>query len=207
MISEELQSRIIAETLEEYFSVKNYAESINSDELNSMFLKHMANNRVLEIAMPADVEDKINEFAKLSDEIDRVTAELKKLNKRYKSIEDDLRPLLDNMKELKDKTIITKKYILTVKVSGYDKSSPKYKEAFYLALSKVNKATKNILTECLEANTTVARVTTTLSVQKVDEGIIDNVIKLFQSAINKFKTIFNKNIKDVDLGNKILQRL
>jgi predicted nuclease with TOPRIM domain len=63
----------------------------------------------------------IKEFAELSDEIDRVSARLKMIEKKYKGLEEVIRPVLDELDETKDKALEVENILVTIKRKGYDK--------------------------------------------------------------------------------------
>lgn len=117
----------------------------------------------------------VDEFGVLSDEIDRLQAELKSKNARYSELESNLRVILEELKETKEKSIQTKKYLITIKRAGYEKQNYKYKEAFELAMTKVNSAIKAILETVKEETKTTSTVASSVGVQKINEtdtGII-----------------------------------
>jgi len=111
-------------------------------------------------------KNRIDEFAALSDEIDRITAILKKLKTRYNAIDKELTPMMEQLEEMGQSAIETEKSLLTIKRKGYLRETPKYKMAFELALTKVNAQTKKLLDEALNASKSTTRVATTLAVTR-----------------------------------------
>lgn len=86
-----------------------------------------------------NVESQIDEFGILSDKIDKVKLELSEHSKRYKEIEGELRPTLEQLQLQNKKSIQTKRYLVTLKRMGYNRDNFKYKESFEESLEKVNK--------------------------------------------------------------------
>jgi hypothetical protein len=141
-----------------------------------------------------NLQQKINDFGDLSDKIDEMIAKLKEQETRFSELENEIRPLLEQLKETKEKALITDKYIVSIKRAGYVKETPKYKEAFNLALSKVNGAIKAILDEALEATKSKSTIATSIGVQKLKEG---------QDSIAKIDKLQNT----IDLANSILAKV
>ena len=71
--------------------------------------------RINEFRFENDIESKIDEFGILSDKIDKVKMELSELSNRYKEIEGELRPTLEQLTIQNKKSIQTKKYLVTLK--------------------------------------------------------------------------------------------
>jgi len=86
--------------------------------------------RLNEFRFENDLESKIDEFGILSDKIDKVKKELSELSNRYKEIEGELRPTLEQLTIQNKKSIQTKKYLVTLKRMGYNRDNFKYKESF-----------------------------------------------------------------------------
>ena len=88
--------------------------------------------RLYEFTFENDIESKIDEFGVLSDRIDVVKMELSQLSKRYKEIEEEVRPLLEQLQLQNKKSIQTKKYLVTLKRMGYNRENFKYKDGYWL---------------------------------------------------------------------------
>lgn len=156
------------------------------------------------------VEAKINEFAELSDEIDRIEMNLKSLQSKFKSLEKELRPVIEALDDLNESALVTKKYIMTIKKKGYEKDNPKYKEAFNLALTKVNTNIRTILQECLAVNTTSSQVASQLAIQarnEIVEGIFDVIKERILNVINRAISTIKKSMNNIDNGVMILAKL
>lgn len=147
-----------------------------------------------------DIQAKINEFGALSDEIDKINASLKRLKSQYTQLEKELRPVIDEMEALGETALETETYLLSLKQKGYERMTPKYKEAFELALTKVNQATRDILQEALEKTKSLNVVASKWGVQRVKEanegGTLINKItswaKSFYSKLSKLNRNMNK---------------
>ena len=92
--------------------------------------------RLNEFRFENEIESKIDEFGILSDKIDKVKMELSELSNRYKEIEGELRPILEQLHIQNKKSIQTKKYLVTLKKMGYNRDNFKYKESFENHLPK-----------------------------------------------------------------------
>lgn len=121
-----------------------------------------------------ELQQKIKEFARLSDKIDELKGELKDLQTRYDGIEEILRPVLDEMKETGDKTLQVEGIIVTVKRYGHERESVGYKDACNYLLERVNASMQKIAQECLDAHTKTVQIATSIGVQKT-EGIFSMI--------------------------------
>ena len=163
--------------------------------------------RLNEFKFENDIESKIDEFGILSDKIDRVKKELSELSNRYKEIEGELRPTLEQLTIQNKKSIQTKKYLVTLKRMGYNRDNFKYKESFEESLTKVNQQTRKVLEDILLSTKTVSRVVSTIGVQRMDETSIKSML---QKLVSPFKKLFNRlklNTKRLDDLNGVLRRM
>jgi uncharacterized small protein (DUF1192 family) len=156
-----------------------------------------------------ELEKKIERFAQLSDEIDRREADLKKLKTEQSDLNDILLPVMEELKALGQNAIETKKFLLTIKRSAYERTNTSYKQAFDLALTKVNQKIKDILNETLESTKTITKVSASLGVQRVGEGTLFGAIKdkikaLFTGLKTKLKGA-NKDVSDLKTLAKKIQ--
>jgi len=163
--------------------------------------------RLNEFKFENDLESKIDEFGTLSDKIDKVKKELSELSNRYKEIEGELRPTLEQLTIQNKKSIQTKKYLVTLKRMGYNRDNFKYKESFEESLTKVNKQTKKVLEDILQSTKTVSRVVSTIGVQRMDEISFKSML---QKLVSPFKKLFNRlkmNTKSIDGLNGVLKSM
>jgi len=154
-----------------------------------------------------NVESQIDEFGILSDKIDKVKLELSELSKRYKEIEGELRPTLEQLTIESKKSIQTKKYLVTLKRIGYNRDNFKYKQSFETSLEKVNKQTKKVLEDILLSTKTVSRVVSTIGVQRMDEISLKSMLKKLVSPFRKLFSRLKMNTKSIDGLNSVLSRM
>jgi hypothetical protein len=163
--------------------------------------------RLYEFKFQKNVESQIDEFGILSDKIDKVKMELSELSKRYKEIEGELRPTLEQLTIQNKKSIQTKRYLVTLKRMGYNRDNFKYKESFVESLTKVNKQTKKVLEDILLSTKTVSRVVSTIGVQRMDEISIKLMLKKLVSPFKKLFSRLKLNTKRMDDLNGVLKRM
>tara|TARA_B110000967_G_scaffold28572_1_gene26640 strand:+ start:3479 stop:3979 length:501 start_codon:yes stop_codon:yes gene_type:complete len=163
--------------------------------------------RLNEFKFERDLESKIDEFGILSDKIDKVKMELIELSNRYKEIEGELRPTLEQLTIQNKKSIQTKRYLVTLKRTGYNRDNFKYKESFVESLTKVNKQTKKVLEDILLSTKTVSRVVSTIGVQRMDEISIKSMLKKLVSPFKKLFSRLKLNNKSMDDLNGVLKRM
>ena len=163
--------------------------------------------RLNEFKFERDLESQIDEFGILSDKIDKVKMELSELSNRYKEIEGELRPTLEQLTIQNKKSIQTKRYLVTLKRMGYNRDNFKYKESFVESLTKVNKQTKKVLEDILQSTKTVSRVVSTIGVQRMNEISLKSMLK---KLVFPFKKLFSRlrlNNKSIDGLNGLLKRM
>lgn len=153
------------------------------------------------------MESKIDEFGILSDKIDKVKKELSELSNRYKEIEGELRPTLEQLTIQNKKSIQTKKYLVTLKRMGYNRDNFKYKESFEKSLTKVNQQTKKVLEDILLSTKTVSRVVSTIGVQRMDEISLKSMLQKLVSPFKKFFSRLKMNTKSIEDLNGVLKRM
>lgn len=158
--------------------------------------------------MDPKMEELINEFGELSDQIDKINHELKAKKARFEAIEDSLAPILEAMAETEERSLETKKYLVTIKRLGNpNMKSPKYKEAFEQALTKVNKRIQTILMEALTANTGTKKIATSLGVQKIGEGVGSNLLAKLTRWYAKIGDRISGHNKEITKYNDVLRQL
>lgn len=163
--------------------------------------------RLNEFKFKNDIESQIDEFGILSDKIDKVKMELSELSNRYKEIEGELRPTLEQLTIQNKKSIQTKRYLVTLKRMGYNRDNFKYKESFVESLTKVNKQTKKVLEDILLSTKTVSRVVSTIGVQRMDEISLKSMLQKFVSPFKKLFSRLKMNTKSMDDLNGVLKRM
>jgi hypothetical protein len=140
-------------------------------------------------------------------------AEVKALEKEMKELglDEELEPLLDSMKEYNEKILQTDEYIVKVTRFGYQSTSPRYKEAFELALTKVNDATANVLNKALETTKKTTKVKHSFNIEKftgvAETSLFNKLVKLFKSIFSSASKTVDAEISNVDDANKMLKKL
>ena len=155
-----------------------------------------------------NIENSIAEFHQLQTEIAELEMQLKEKKNQFKQFDEEITPILDGMKETKDKLATTEEYVVKVSRFGHERTSSSYKDAFELALTKVNAATKNILEEALESTQKITNIGHSYKIEKLNEAnIFQVVIGKLKSIAKSFMNIFKKESKNIDDANSELKRL
>lgn len=146
----------------------------------------------------SELDAEIEEYARLSDQIDKMKSELAKLESRFKELDEKFRVLLEALsKELDvtDKTYIRAKNILiTIKRKGYDRTNVSYKDAFEFIHKKVSPQLRKMMDEVLKTSKTVTYIKSQLGVQYESSGWIGKLFtKVKTFFINSIKTLRNLN--------------
>ena len=158
------------------------------------------------------IAEQVDELAALNNEIRLLKDKMKGYAAKAKGLETALRPVLEGLAATEQRVLLTEKNVVEIMKRGFSKRNPKYKDAFNLALTKVNEATKKILSESLESSTTVSYVASSIaSRSRTDESlkvevlgkIFDKVKTLVSKFINKIKGQF----KTIDKANNVLGKL
>ncbi len=151
-----------------------------------------------EFQLDKSLLEKVDEFGELSDEMDKVKKQLDEMNKKYEGLEDELRPLLEELNKYNQKSIQTEKYLVSIKRFGYEKENMKYKEVFEQSLTKVNKNTKKLLEDLLQSTKTISQVVTSIGVQKIGEGFFSDFVNKIKTLLNKLTSSVKRSSTDMD---------
>lgn len=138
-----------------------------------------------------EVEAEFEEYADIIDKIDRLNAEVKKLEVRFKELDAKFVLMLETLeKELgntKDTFIRAKNILITIKRRGkQDAVKYQYKDAFEWLYERVSPQMKKLIDETMEAHKTVYSIKSSLGVQR--EGKINE--SWISDLYNKVKTFF-----------------
>lgn len=157
----------------------------------------------------AQINEQIAEFHKLQMRIMELESELKQKKAEFKQFDDQIQPILEGMKETGDKLAVTETHVVKISRFGYDRATASYKDAFELALSKVNTSTKKILEEALASSVKVSKISASYSIDtKVTEAnILQNLISSIKKIASDFMNIFKKESKSIDSANNELKQL
>ena len=145
----------------------------------------------------------IKEFAELSDEIDQLSARLKMLEKKYKGLEEVIRPVLDELDETKDKALEVENILVTIKRKGYERTSFAYKEALEWVRERINPAMRKIVDDSIEATAKTSRIASQIGVQKIEEqSVLDKIINTLKGywtkITQKLSAANNRLSRDID---------
>lgn len=154
------------------------------------------------------INSEINEFYELQSEIERLQSELKQKKAQFKEFDKMIQPVLMGMKETGDKLAVTETHVVKIKRFGYERTSSSYKDAYELALTKVNGATKKILDEALQVTQKVSTVKTSYTIDQLNEAnILQKIGRQLKKWTQRFLKIFKKESKEIDKANKVLKDL
>lgn len=163
------------------------------DEIKALIREQLKKKKLTENSPELDSE--IEEYAKLSDQIDRMKAELEQMEKRFETLDQKFRVLLEGLATELDETskvyIRTKNILITIKKHGYDRTNKSYKDAYEFIRKKVNPKLQQMMDEVLETSKTISYVKSKLGVQyesKINENWVTNLF-------NKVKNFFVNGIK------------
>lgn len=154
------------------------------------------------------LEQKISDFYDLQVQIKKMESELKQKKAEFAKFDKEIQVVVGDLKEVGDKLIETDSHLIHIARFGYDSTNIKYKEAFNLALTKVNAATQNILNEALKTTQTVSSVKATYSVSKLEEAnIFKTIYNKIKSVVSSFIKVFKRESRNIDAGNVELAAL
>lgn len=175
---------------------------MNGDwEMKSSKLRSIIREVLLsELEISKSVQQKIDEFGELSDEMDQLKNQLQGLKKKYSQIEGELRPILEELNRYGQKSVQTERYLISIKRKGYEKESYRYKQSFEESLEKVNSQTRKILEDLLQSTKKVTKVVSSIGVQPVEEGFFSDLVK-------KVKSLFRKVVPSLKRTNKDMEEL
>lgn len=157
----------------------------------------------------AQINQTIQEFHKLQMRIVELESELKQKKAEFKQFDDQIQPIIEGMKETGDKLAVTETHVVKISRFGYERATASYKDAFDLALTKVNSSTKKILEEALAASIKVSKISASYSIDtKITEAnILQRFIASIKKAASDFVNIFRKESKNIDSANNELKAL
>jgi predicted nucleic acid-binding Zn-ribbon protein len=156
----------------------------------------------VEVTEESELGQSVMKLAKMNDQIERLSVELKKLEKEHSELQKPIYSILEDLNKLHDnldKSIkVGRKIIVSFKTKPTEVVTHKYKEAFNHLYSKVNGTMKKLVEDVLEANKSVSPRKGTISVTRLDEAGVD--IAAFDSIANDFKD-------DIKSINNIVSKL
>lgn len=169
--------------------------------------KNKENLKEVEITDP-DFTENVETFYNLQEEINQLKQDLKDKQSEYGKFKSTIDPVISSMKDLEDKLGETEGYILKVKKFDYERTSSSYKDAFELALSKVNGSTRRVLEEALKTTQKISTVKASYNIEKIQENkVLDKIRKVLSKVINRFLSIFGKEERTIDNANSKLRQI
>lgn len=158
-----------------------------------------------------DIAKKVDELSSLVNQIKSLKEQLKLMENNAKQIEDILRPILDGLKDTEERILETQSSVAYIERRGYSMTKPKYKEAYLLALTKVNDKIKTILQEALAATNETTYVTSGISARPNEGKIVEEGIGSFFSGLwGKLKGFVSKlkgHNNDIKKYNDVIKKL
>jgi hypothetical protein len=154
-----------------------------------------------------DLLNKIEEFGKLSDEIDRAKSEYEKLKVKYRDLETELQPVIKSLEKLDSRTIKANGYLLTIKKLGHEKITFKYAQVLEKVMEMVNSDLKKTIEELLNNTAVISRVSASLGVQRVKEGFIERFAEKFNQIKTRLVNSLKKNLIQIDKLLEILEKI
>ena len=156
----------------------------------------------IEVEEESELGQSVMKLATLNDQIEKLSVELKKLERDHSELEKPIYSILEDLNTLHDdvdKSIkVGNQLIVSFKTKPTQVTNYKYKEAFMLLESKVNGAIRALVNEVKEANKSVSSRKGTVSVTKLNEVGID---------VGKFDAIANSFSDKVDSIHNIISKL
>ena len=176
----------------------NYLKSRTAGGLKRQHLDQFNEFSLVEFQKDADVESKLREFYQLAQKVAALSTELKSAQAKLGTLEEDITAELERANGNASET---KEFVAKIERKGYDRSGPKYKEAFQLLLSKVNPALKKIAEEALEATKSVTTIKPQIAVGKRSQN------PLFETGMwEKVKNILRKIASRISGYNDFIEQ-
>lgn len=202
----ERHSDIVKELEKTYNDAIKYIQSSSSKDIVVFKINEAYVNEVK--IEDAEITETISEFYELQMQILQLQSELKQKQAQFKQFDANIQPIIDGMKDTGDKLGVTEKYVVKVSRFGYERTTASYKDAFELALSKVNGATQKILNEALAATEKVSAVSHSYTIDQMNEAnIFQKIVSAIKDVASKFVNMFKKESKNIDAANNDLKKL
>lgn len=170
-------------------------------KLRRLIKEEISKLHELDITDP-QLQSEIEEYAELSDKIDKLMEQLKKMEVRYKELDvkfvDMLEQLERELGNSKETFIRAKNILITIKKRGGLRTSFKYKEAFDWLYARVNPQMKNLIDQTMEAHKTISQVKSSLAVQR-EQMVNENWLS---QVYNKIKGWMMKLISKLQNTNE-----
>ncbi len=177
--------------------------------MNRIELKQLIKEIILtEFRMEPSILKMIDEYGELNDEIDQLKNQMEGLKSRYTEIENEIRPLLEELRKYGHKSVQTEKYLVSIKRMGYEKVNLKYKETFEEGLKKVNKQTRKLLEELLQSTQSISNVVSSIGVQRVrEEGLFTDVYRRLKSLVMRVVPSLKRMNTEMDGFQLVMKKM
>jgi hypothetical protein len=158
-----------------------------------------------------EILKKMSHFHDLQKKIVSIEAELEGFKSEFKEFEVQIKPILDAMKQANEKLATADEYIVKITRYGGERRDTSYKDAYNLALSKVNAATKKVLEEALEASKKITNMKHSFTIDKkvplTEASVFSRFLDSLKTLVKKFLGVFKVEIAKIDDGVKELAKL
>lgn len=142
-----------------------------------------------------ELEKDARRYAEIANKLKLMQEEMKKLTDEYEELDQQFRPLLEQVGTTKDTFIRAGKLLIKIERAGYDKTSASYKTGFEYLYNKVNGTMKELADEALAMTKTVSYVKSKIAVVQGESVLREenwfNKIKNF--ITNGWKKLFGLN--------------
>jgi len=152
-------------------------------------------------------EQLLEEFGELDEAVRNVEYKLKKMQSERAELEKYLAPILEKLDDTSGAVMRSKNYIVKIKRKGYESTSRSYAKLFKLALTKVNKATRNVLERALEATENTYKVSTKLIAHSFDDEITESVVSNIFSILKNIYSKIHEAFYELKKGENALMKL
>ena len=152
-------------------------------------------NQYLSEAMVEDESLKrlVLEYTALTEELERMKAELKDKEARSKELAGEIAPVIEALDETEQRTLQVDQIVVSIKQAGYTRQSYSYQKAYEDLLTRVDYELRAISERVKEATKTTTTVATTLKVQKLEHGFFSAMARIW-GVVTDFIGLSNHKI-------------
>lgn len=136
-----------------------------------------------------EMEEQIRKYYELSQKFKNLKAEYDALEAEFKASEEPVRQMLENLDQAEEKVLELDDIMVSIKKSGYERESFKYKDISEWLYANVNVNMKALADEMMQNNRTLTYVQSSLKLKKKDdlfEGFVTDKIKSWFSKLASF---------------------
>ena len=155
------------------------------------------------------IQGKIKQAKELKERIKELSLELEQAENTMKTLDAELKPVFDSMKELSEKVAETEEHLIRIASYSYTRTDVKWKDVVEYSLANVDDAAKAIIAEGHALYQ--KRVSVKHSFSVVDkpktERLTESINSFLSTLVKRFLSIFNKNIVKIEKANAQLEKL